>query len=53
MLIRDTNINPNLLSIGRKPFENEIDFEIESDDELETTSNPLNTHRHAAGESLV
>ena len=26
---------------------------MESDDELETTSNPLNTHRHVADESLV
>ena len=30
-----------------------MDFEIESDDELETTSNPLNTHRHVADKSLV
>ena len=53
MLISDTNINLDLLSIGKKPLESEIDFEIESDDKLETTSNPLNTHRHAADESLV
>ena len=53
MLITDTNFNPDLLSIGKKPLESEIDFEIESDDKLETTSNPLNTHRHAADESLV
>ena len=36
-----------------KTLEREIDFETESDDELETTSNPLNTHRHATDESLV
>ena len=53
MLISDTNINLDLLSIGKKSLESEIDFEIESDDELETTSNPLNTHRYAADESLV
>ena len=53
MLISDANINPDLLSIGKKPLESETDFEIESDDELETTSNPLNTHWHAADESLV
>ena len=53
MLISDININPVLLSIGKKTLETEIDFEIESDDELETTSNPLNTRRHAAVESLV
>ena len=46
-------IDPDLLSFGKKPFEREIDFEIESDDELETTSNPLNTHGHAADKSLV
>ena len=39
--------------MGKKTLESEIDFEIESDYELETTSNPLNTHRHAADESLV
>ena len=53
VLICDTNINLDLLSIWKKPLGSEIDFEIESDDELETTSNPLNTHRHAADESLV
>ena len=42
-----------MLTIGKKPLESETGFEIESDDELETTSNPLNTHRHAADESLV
>ena len=42
-----------MLSIGKKTLEREINFEIESDDELETTSNPLNTHRHVADESLV
>ena len=36
--------------LGKKPLESKIDFEIESDDELETASNPLNTHRH---ENLV
>ena len=42
-----------MLSIEKKPLERETGFEIESDDELETTSNPLKTHRHAADESLV
>ena len=28
----DTSINPDLLSIGKKTLESEIDFEIESDD---------------------
>ena len=53
VLISDMKIDPDLLSFGKKPFEREIDFEIESDDELETTSNPLNTHGHAADKSLV
>ena len=53
VLISDKNINPDLLSIWKKPLGSEIDFEIESDDELETMSNPLNTHRHVADESLV
>ena len=37
----------------KKTLQSEIVFEIKSDDELETTSNPLNTHRHVADESLV
>ena len=53
MLISDTNINSDLLSIGKNPLRSEIDFEIESNDGLETTSNPLNTRRHAADKSLV
>ena len=53
VLISDMKIDPDLLSFGKKSFESKIDFEIESDDELETTSNPLNTHRHAADKSLV
>ena len=53
VLISDTSINADLLSIEKKPLESEIYFKIESDDELETTSNPLNTHMHAADESLV
>ena len=53
VLISNANINPDLLSIGKKLLQSEIDFEIESDDKLETTSNPLNTHRHATDESLV
>ena len=53
MLISDTNINSDLLSIGKNSLGSEIDFEIESNDGLETTSNPLNTRRHAADKSLV
>ena len=51
VIINDTNINPDLLSIGKKTLESETDFEI--NDELGTTSNLLNTHRHAADECLV
>ena len=32
VLMSDTSINPDLLSIGKKTLESEIDFEIESDD---------------------
>ena len=39
--------------LRKKPLQSGIDFEMESDDELETTLNPLNTHSHAADESLV
>ena len=53
VLIRDTNNDPDLLLTGKKPLEGEIDFEIENDDELETTSDPLNTHSDAADKSLV
>ena len=53
MLISDTNINPNLLSIAKKILESGIDFEIESDNELESTLNPLSTHSKAADKSLV
>ena len=42
-----------LIRIWKKPLESEIDFENESDDELETTSNPLNTDRHAVDEPLI
>ena len=42
VLISDTNTSPDLLSIWKKPFGSEIDFEVESDDELETTLSPLN-----------
>ena len=35
VLISDTNINLDLLSIGEKPLESEIDFEIKSDGKLE------------------
>ena len=53
VLISDTNTSPDLLSIWKKPFGSEIDFEVESDDELETTLSPLNIHGHSVGESLV
>ena len=53
VLISDININPDYLSTMKKTLQSEIGFEIKSDDELETTSNPSNTHRHAADESLV
>ena len=52
MIIRDGNVNQYLLLIGKKLPESNIDFEIESDDELESTRNPLSAHSHACNESL-
>ena len=53
VLSRDGNINENLLSIGSDFPERGINFEVESDHELESAANPLRAHRHAANESLV
>ena len=33
--------------------ESDIDFEVESDHELESAANPLKAHRHAVNEYLV
>ena len=33
--------------------DNDIDFDVENDNELECTTNPLSNHRNAANESLV
>ena len=33
--------------------DNDIDFDVESENELECTANPLSAHRHAADETLV
>ena len=52
MLIRDGNINQDLLLTGKNLPESDIDFEVKSDDELESTSNPLRTHRHTANEII-
>ena len=41
-----------LIRICYQLEKSEISFEIEND-ELETTSNPLNAHRHATDKSLV
>ena len=53
VLIRDGNINENLLSVGNILPESDIGFEVESDHELESAANPTRVHRHAANEFLV
>ena len=47
-LIRDGDINQDLLAVVNNLSDNDIDFDVESDNELEYTTN-----RHAANESLV
>ena len=47
ILIRNGNANENLLSIGSDLPESDIDFEVESDHELESAGNPLRAHMHA------
>ena len=53
VLIRDGNINENVLSVGNIFRESDIDFEVESDHELESAANHTRVHRHAANEFLV
>ena len=53
VLIRDGNINENLLSVGNILPESDIGFEVESDHELESAANSARVHRHAANEFLV
>ena len=53
VLIRDGDIKHNLLAVGNNFLDNDIDFDVESDNELKCTTNPLNVHRHPANESLV
>ena len=53
MLIRDGNINQGLKLIAKNLPQSSTDFEIESDGELETSSNHLSVNRHAANEPLI
>ena len=53
VLIRDGDINQDLLAVGNNLTDNDIDFNVESDNELECTNYPLSTNRHADDESLV
>ena len=53
VLIKNGNNNQDFLLIGKNLPESDIDFEIKSDGELESTSNPSSARRHAANESLV
>ena len=51
--MRDGDINQTLLTVGNNLPDNNIDFDVESDNQLESPANPLSAHRHAANESLV
>ena len=53
ILIIDGDINQDLLAVGINLPKNDIDFDVESDNELECTTNPLSAPRHAANESLA
>ena len=53
VLIRDGDINQDLFVVGNNLTDNDIDFNVESDNELECTNYPLSTNRHADDESLV
>ena len=53
ILIRVGNIIHDLLSIGSILPDNDIDFELEISDKLESASTPFSAYRHAANKSLV
>ena len=53
VFMRDGDINQTLLTVGNNLPDNNIDFDVESDNQLESPANPLSAHRHAANESLV
>ena len=52
-IIRDYENNEDLLAIGNNLPDNDIDFDVESEKELECTTNPLNAHRYSTNQSLV
>ena len=47
VLIKDDEINQDLLAVGNNLLDNDIDFGVESDNKLECTTNPLSAHRNA------
>ena len=51
--IKDCNLNEDLLSSGSNLPKNSIDFDLQSDNELESASNPLSAPGHAANKSLA
>ena len=53
VFMRDGDINQTLLTVGNNLPDNNIDFDVESDNQLESPANPLSAHRHATNESLV
>ena len=53
VLIRDCHINQDLLAAGNNLPENDIDFDVARDTELEFITNKLSTYRYAANKSSV
>ena len=53
VIIRDYEIKQDLLAVGNNLPDNDIDFDVESDKELECATNLLNAHRYTTNQSLV
>ena len=53
VLNTDGDINQDLFAAGNNLPDNDIDFDVEIDNELEWTTYPLRVHWYAANESLV
>ena len=53
VLIKDCSVNEDLLSSGSNLPKSNIDFDLESEDELESAYNLFSTYRHAANKSLA
>ena len=47
VLFREGDFNQDLLAVGNNLLDNDIDFDVQSGNESECTTNPLNAHEHA------